>query len=83
MLLNEVVGLGPWHLDLDALLHRLRKKVYLLYNQSEGSLPDAMEVAIKEKSFKRAAKAALHKTVKKQTEGGVRREKRNSRNSRR
>ena len=43
------------------------------------SLPEVMEVDTRKKSFKRAAKAALKKTVKKQIGGGGRGKNRNIR----
>ena len=46
------------------------------------NLPEIMEVPAKIKSFKRAAKAALRKTVKQQIGGGGRRENRNFRRKR-
>ena len=60
------------------------KKVLLPAVQSIGkelffqSSPEIMEVATKKKSFKRAAKAALKKTVKKQIGGGRRRKNKHS-----
>ena len=64
------------------------KKVLLPAVQSIGkelfgqSLPKTMEVATKEKSLKRAAKAALKKMVQKQIGGGGRRKNRKFRQKR-
>ena len=69
-------GFGSLALGVGRVALPFAKKVLLPALQSIGkelfvqSLPEIMEVATKKKSFKRAAKAALKKTVKKQI-GGV------------
>ena len=81
-------GFGSLALGVGRVALPFAKKVLLPAVQSIGkelfvqSLPEIMEVATKKKSFKRAAKAALKKTVKKQIGGGGRRKNRNIRRGR-
>ena len=77
-------GIGSLALGVGRVALPFAKKVLLPAVKSIGkelfvqSLPELMEVASKKKSFKRAAKSALKKTVKKQI-GGRSRRRRNSR----
>ena len=77
-------GIGSLALGVGRVALPFAKKVLLPAVKSIGkelfvqSLPELMEVASKKKSFKRAAKSALKKTVKKQIGGRFRRP-RNSR----
>ena len=85
---QRVSGFGSLALGVGRVALSFAKKVLLPAVQSIGkelfvqSLPEIMEVATKKKSFKRAAKAALKKTVKKQIGGGGCRKNRNIRRKR-
>ena len=74
-------GFGSLALGVGCVALPFAKKVLLPAVQSIGkelfaqSLPEIMEVATKKKCLKRAAKAALEKTVKMQIGGAGRRKK--------
>ena len=80
-------GFGSLAIGVGRVALPFAKKVLLPNVQSfvkelfVQSLPEILEVATKKKSFKRAVKTSLKKTVKKQMEGVGEREK--SRNNRR